>query len=280
MKTVIVQSLIGEGVLISQGDSAVRKHRQLERVLRYCVPSVQAYAARHGCSYIFHKAAQPHFSVVEKPSVQRFTRDVIPHASPQGVVVTLSAQQRNACFEPYYVMNELSALYERFIYLDLDIYIKPNAPAMPHGKGVWAAVEWQVPHDYHAKRGFADVPHSHQFNSGVLVMDCENVRSLYRHFRQMKEDVRCTGGDQDYFRLWSLKNKVHRLEDVWNYIVSFHQNRDGHFIHYVVKDWIVLELGTWYGRLYHRALTFLKACERRLRQTRIYGKLRRWKKKQ
>ena len=182
-------------------------------------------------------------------------------------------------------MNGLVGLYERFIYLDLDVYVKPDAPAMPHTKGVWAFHEWHLPYEYEIQRGFSDVPDKHQFNNGVLVMDAKGVKSVYDYLCTTKPDPRCWGS-QDYFRLWSVKNKVNYLDGVWNHMTLYMRSRGGHFIHYTNKKWIVLELSPFYLRPFywceyvsrHKLYPALKGVERAMRRTRAFQFFRRlWK---
>ena len=264
MKTVVVQTLWGHGMFYpdwrsKQGELGMKK---------YCIPSVRRYADRHGYSYLLHRPDMPHFN--------------FPANKKYGV----THHEFNSSFDRYYAMNGVVGLYERFIYLDLDVYIKPDAPAMPYEKGVWAFHEWQKPYEHNVRRGFADVPDKHQFNNGVLVMDRKGVKSLYDYLCTTKPDPRCTGS-QDYFRLWSVKNKVNHLDEVWNYLAFYTRRRDGHFIHYAAdKRWIALETSPLYRRPFYwcdsqLAIVYsaLKSAERSIRQTRIYGRLRRWKKK-
>ena len=262
MKTVIVQTLWGDGILYTSW----RSKQSMLGLHTYCIPSVRRYADRHGYSYILHRPDTPHFNFP-------------PH---KGSGIT--PDEFNSCFERYYVMNGLVGLYERFIYLDVDVYIKPNAPAMPHTKGVWAFHEWQLPYEHNLQRGFADVADKHQFNSGVLVMDRKGVRSFYDYLCNTKPDSRCTG-DQDYFRLWSVKNKVNHLDGVWNHITLYYMNnRKGHFIHYAgEKWWIVLEnaplyLRPFYWCNYKLPYYVLKSIDRTMRRTRVFQYCRQiWK---
>ena len=276
MKTVVVQSLWGDGILYDLW----RSKRGELGVHKYCIPSVRRYAQRHGYSYILHRPDTPHF---------RFSIDEKSRNTPGKVKLNsiVSDDQFNACFERYYVMNELSDLYERFIYLDLDVYIKPNAPAMPHTKGVWAFHEWHLPYEHNLRRGFSDVPDKHQFNSGVLVMDRKGVKSLYDYMCHVKPDYRCTS-DQDYLRLWSVKNKVNHLDGVWNLVTLYMRSRDGHFIHYTIKRWIPLELSPLYLRPFYwceylpkyKLYPALKSMERAIRRTRLFQFFRRiWKRR-
>ena len=281
MKTVVVQSLWGDGILFPPW----RSKRGELGIKKYCIPSVRRYADRHGYSYILHRPDTPHF-------------DFPPHK--EGGT---THHQFNAAFERFYAMNGLVHLYERFIYLDVDVYIKPNAPAMPYEKGVWAFHEWQRGYEYNLRRGFSDVPDKHQFNNGVLVMDPKGVKSVYDYLCNTKPDSRCMGS-QDYFRLWSAKNKVQQMDGVWNHITYYMSSRDGHFIHYAgEKRWIVLELSPLYLRPFYwlghilrlpllllrpplpyykpRQVIFyvsLKSLERSIRHTRIFQFFRRlWK---
>ena len=276
MKTVVVQTLWGHGILFT---AWISKQNDLG-MKKYCIPSVRRYADRHGYSYILHRPDTPHFRF----SIDERTRN---GASKVKLNSITNNDQFNAAFERYYVMNELADLYERFIYVDLDVYIKPNAPAMPHTKGVWAFHEWHLPYEYNLRCGFHDVPEKHQFNSGVLVMDREGVRSLYDYLCQTKPDLRCRG-DQDYFRLWSVKNKVNHLDGVWNHITRYVRHRQGHFIHYVgeEKRRIVLENAPLYLRPFywcgyaprHKLYPALKGVERSIRRTRLFQFFRRlWK---
>ena len=263
MKTVIVQTLWGHGILYTPSRS---KH-SVRGLHTYCIPSVRRYADRHGYSYILHRPDTPHFRF----SIDERTRD---GASKVKLNSITNNNQFNASFERYYVMNGLVGLYERFIYLDLDVYVKPDAPAMPHTKGVWAFHQWHRPYEHNLRRGFSDVPDKHQFNTGVLVMDREGVKSVYDYMCHVKPDLRCTG-DQDYFRLWSVKNKVNHLDGVWNLMTSYMRSRDGHFIHYVEKRLIEEELASNYLiKLY----SVLKRVERVIRRTRLFQFFRRlWK---
>ena len=274
MKTVIVQTLWGDGIKYDFW----RSRRSELGVHTYCIPSVRRYAQRHGYSYILHRPDKPHF---------RFSIDERTRNTPGKVKLNsiTSNDQFSACFERYYVMNGLADLYERFIYLDLDVYVKPDAPAMPHTKGVWAFHEWHLPYEHNLRRGFSDVPDKHQFNSGVLVMDRKGVKGMYDYLCHVKPDYRCTG-DQDYFRLWSVKNKVNHLDGVWNLIALFTRKRNGHFIHYAgEKRWIALEnaplyLRPFYWCDYMLPYFALKSMERSIRQTRVFQYCRRiWKKK-
>ena len=274
MKTVIVQSLWGDGILCDLW----RSNRSELGIRKYCIPSVRRYADRHGYSYVLHRTDTPHF---------RFSIDEkAPNEANQSELnAIMSRDHFNSCFECYYVMNELSDLYERFIYLDLDVYIKPNAPAMPHTKGVWAFYEWQRTYEYDLRRGFADVPEKHRFNTGVLVMDSKGVKSMYDYLCHVKPDSRCTS-DQDYFRLWSVKNKVNHLDGVWNHMALHTLNRKGHFIHYAgEKRLIALENAPLYLRPFYLCdykLPYLamKSVERSIRRTRVFQYCRRlWKKR-
>ena len=261
MKTVVVQTLWGDGILFP----IWRSKRGELGIKKYCIPSVRRYADRHGYSYILHRPDTPHF-------------DFPPHK--EGGT---THHQFNAAFERYYVMNGLADLYERFIYLDVDVYIKPDAPAMPYEKGVWAFHEWHLPYEYNLRRGFSDVPDKHQFNNGVLVMDSKGVKSVYDYLCTTKPDPRCTGS-QDYFRLWSVKNKVNHLDGVWNQMAFYTRKRNGHFIHYAAdKRWIALETSPLYLRPFYWCdymLSYhaLKDMDRAMRQTRIFQFFRRlWK---
>lgn len=289
MKTVVVQSLWGRG--INHASSIAKKYSH--DLFKYCIPSVQRYAERHGYSYVLHRPNQLHFNF---PVREGFLKRLQEWDRRQGIKERMRPTQNdknlfNSFFEPYHVMNELSSLYDRFICLDVDIYIKPNAPAMPHAGGVWVCNESQA--DYSQTTdvlGFKEIPRSHQLNSGVLVMDCKGVRSFYDYVRHIKPDPRSTG-DQDDFRLWSLKNKINIMDDKWNLIVIFHNNRNGHFIHYAnKKHWIVLDVSPLYLRPFYwcdyrlghelsklpsRLYSVLKIMERSIRHTRIFQKLRR-----
>ena len=289
MKTVIVQSLWGDGV----NQISFLAGSETPYLFKYCIPSVKRYAERHGYSYVLHRPDQLHFNFpVTNGLLKRMQSwDVFYGMKPRIHSTKADEQFFNSFFEPYYVMNELSSLYERFIYLDLDIYIKPNAPAMPHTKGVWVCNESQA--DYSLTTdvlGFKEIPRSHQLNTGVLVMDRKGVRSFYDYLRHAKPDPRSTS-DQDYFRLWSLKNKINIMDDKWNLIVVFHKNRDGHFIHYTEKQWIPLEVSPLYRRVFYwcdymvwwlssleRVYSALKSVERAIRRTRLFQFFRRlWK---
>ena len=280
MKTVIVQTLWGDGILCSP----LRNKRAVPALHTYCIPSVRRYAERHGYSYILHRTDKLHFRFsIDKKVSNRQTQ--IEFNSLMG------NDHFNSCFERYYVMNGLSEFYERFIYLDLDVYVKSNAPAMPYESGVWAFHEWQLPHEDSLRRGFSEVPDKHQFNSGVLVMDRKGVKSVYDYLCKTKPDSRCTG-DQDYFRLWSLKNKVNHLDGVWNHMTRHTRSRDGHFIHYAgEKLWIVLEMPPFYLRPFYwceyvlsclfspaNLYFILKSMDRAMRRTRTFQHCRRlWK---
>ena len=288
MKTVIVQSVWGDG--INHDYSVAGKYSPY--LFKYCTPSVMRYAERHGYSYVLHRPDQLHFNF---PASGAFLKKIQWWDAFYGMRVCVhptkaDEQFFNSFFEPYYVMNELSSLYERFIYLDLDIYIKPNAPTMPHTKGVWVCNESQADYSFTTDvLGFKEIPRNRQLNTGVLVMDRQGVRSFYDYLRHAKPDPRSTG-DQDYFRLWSLKNKINIMDDKWNLIVIFHKNRDGHFIHYTNKQWIPLEVSPLYLRPFYwcdymlwsfsLALIYsaLKSLERAIRRTRIFQFFRRlWK---
>ena len=263
MKTVIIQTLWGSGILFR--NKATRKN--MRALHTYCIPSVRRYAERHGYSYFFHRTDTPHFRFsIDEKTVFAGVDDT---DNPAKLTSVVSDDQFNACFERYYAMNGCANLYDRFIYLDLDVYIKPNAPAMPHTKGVWAFHEWQLPYEYNLWRGFSEVPDKHQFNSGVLVMDRKGVKSMYDYLCKTKPDHRCTG-DQDYLRLWSLKNKVNHLDGKWNYLVRFHKGCDGYFIHYTDKRRMHTDLPPWYERFTPRCYEAIKNCERWVRHTRIF----------
>ena len=291
MKTVIVQSVWGRGINFA---SFIAK-RYSSDLFKYCVPSVRQYAARHGYSYVLHRPDRLHFNFpVSDALLKRMQSwDRRQRMKVRAHPTKADGQFFNSFFEPYYAMNELSALYDRFIYLDLDIYIKPNAPAMPHTKGVWVCNESQADYSWLINvAGFKEIPHNRQLNSGVLVLDRKAVRSFYDYLRHAKPDPR-SGGDQDSFRLWSLKNKINIMDDKWNLIVAFHKNRDGHFIHYVKKGWIARELAAIYLRPFYWCdsvlaeynynllsllYSALKSVERSIRRTQIFQFFRRlWK---
>ena len=276
MSTVIVQSFFGLG--INHNPSSARRYSPY--LSKYCIPSVQRYAERHGYSYVLHRPHQLHFDF---PVSDRIFKPLQAWDRQQRVKerthpTKADEQFFNSFYEPYYVMNELSSLYDRFIYLDLDIYIKPSAPAMPHTKGVWVCNESQLDHSFTTDvMGFKEIPHNRQLNSGVLVLDRKAVRSFYDYLRHAKHDPR-SAGDQDEFRLWSLKNKINIMDDKWNLIVAFHKNRDGHFIHYTEKHWIPLELSPLYLRPFywceyvprHKLYPVLKSVERSIRRARLF----------
>lgn len=290
MKTVIVQSLWGRG--INFASSIAKKYSS--DLFKYCVPSVRQYAERHGYSYVLHRPDQLHFNFPVSDALLKRIQSWDRRQRMKVRVHPTKADEQffNSFFEPYYVMNELSTLYDRFICLDLDIYIKPNAPAMPHTKGAWAAVEWHIENSFMTEvRGFKELPHHHQFNTGVLVMDCNHVQKFYQHLCHIKADER-TISDQDYFQLWSLKNKVNTMDDKWNYIVLAHRNRNGYFIHHVKKEWIARELAAIYLRPFYwcdsvlgnkrlsSLYSALKGVERTMRQTQAFQYCRRlWKKR-
>ena len=265
MKTVIVQTLWGDGILFT----VCRSKRGELGIRKYCIPSVRRYAERHGYSYILHRPDTPHFNFP-------------PHKHKRYGVK--EHHVFNTAFERFYAMHGLAHLYERFIYLDVDVYIKPDAPAMPHTKGVWAFHEYHLPYEYQIKRGFSDVPDRHQFNNGVLVMDRKGVKSVYDYLCNTKPDSRCIGS-QDYFRLWSVKNKVNHLDEVWNHLTRYLRHRKGHFIHYVgeEKRWIVSENAPLYLRPFYWCdfmlpYIALKSVERTMRRTRFFQYCRRlWK---
>ena len=286
MKTVIVQSLWGLGI---NHDSSVAG-KCYPYLLKYCIPSVMWYAERHGYSYVMHRTDQLHFNF---PVSGGFLKKIQWWDSRVGMKPRVHAtkadeQSFNSFFEPYYVMNELSTLYDRFIFLDLDIYIKPNAPAMPHTKGVWVSNESQADYSFTTDvLGFKEIPRNRQLNTGVLVMDRQGVRSFYDYLCHVKSDPRSTS-DQDDFRLWSLKNKINIMDDKWNLIVIFHKNRDGYFIHYTEKQWIPLEVSPFYRRVFywcdympgHKLYPALKSVERTMRRTRLFQFFRHlWKRR-
>ena len=290
MKTVIVQSLWGGGILRTA--KATSKN---ERALhQYCVPSVRRYADRHGYSHILHRPDKLHFHFTVNKNAVFAIAGKDREGNPIKLTSVMTDERYSACFERFYVMNELVGLYERFIYLDLDVYITPDAPAMPYEKGVWAYHEAHVPHSVAVAQGFSEVPHSHQFNSGVLVLNRKAVKSLYNYVRHVKPDPRCTG-DQDYFRLWSLQNKVNKMPSEWNYMVFVgNKEKRGYVMHYIDKKLMHSELTPRHKRILHRCYEAIKRGERwvrhriirrsyqaikngerRLRHTRIFQRLRR-----
>ena len=266
MKTVIVQSLWGGGILRTH--KATSKN---ERALhQYCIPSVRHYADRHGYSYILHRPDKLHFHFTVAQDTMFVVGGKDKAGNPIKLTSVMNDERYSACFERFYVMNGIADLYDRFIYLDLDVYIKPDAPAMPYEKGVWAYHEDHIPHSVAVAQGFSEVPHSHQFNSGVLVLNRKGVKSLYDYVRHVKPDPRCTG-DQDYFRLWSLKNKVNKMSAEWNYMV-FKGNKEkrGHVMHYIDKKLMHSELGSRHNKILHRCYEAIKDGERWVRHRIIH----------
>ena len=263
MKTVIVQSLWGGGIL-----RTAKATRENERALhQYCIPSVRRYAERHGYSHIFHRPDKLHFHFTVNKNAVFAIGGIDRKGNPTKLTSVMTDERYSACFERFYVMNGIADFYDRFIYLDLDVYIKPNAPAMPYEKGVWACHEAHIPHSVAVAQGFGEVPFENQFNSGVLVLDRKGVKSLYDYIRHVKPDPRCTG-DQDYFRLWSLQNKVNKMSCEWNYIVTERNNEKRVYVlHYINKRFMHRDFAPRHKRILHRCYETIKGGERWVRHT-------------
>jgi len=163
---------------------------------KHCIPSVQRWAKKHGYDYKIYKES------------------------------TIPDQYR--CFFPVvcdlYSAEKMMRLgvhsYDWLLYIDADIYVRPEAGPFEFQKGL--TIKSEIVEEKTYKRIFGeDFNEKYYYNAGVFSADRDTADSLYNYFIDTissGDNSRVKEAEQDIINHWIKEHGCNELDEKWNFM--------------------------------------------------------------